>query len=119
MSIVNNEYAPNEKDRSILDGTFVTRNGFLTLYIHNSEKNEQLGIAKGGHYFSTVLSHSKNDPVNLTLPLQLQSDQYYIRSIVTITRDRSLSFDLVLQVGTINNKTLTFGHHMINVLDMI
>ncbi|MGA9927609.1 MAG: hypothetical protein WBP96_03320, partial [Nitrososphaeraceae archaeon] len=41
ISIVKNEYAPNEKDRSILDGTFITRNGFLTLYINNSEKNEQ------------------------------------------------------------------------------
>jgi hypothetical protein len=35
VSIVKNEYAPNEKDRSILDGTFITRNGFLTLYINN------------------------------------------------------------------------------------
>jgi hypothetical protein len=26
VSIVKNEYAPNEKDRSILDGTFITRN---------------------------------------------------------------------------------------------
>jgi hypothetical protein len=53
--------------------------------------------------------------VNLKLPFQLQSGQYHIRSIVTTTRDPSLSFDLVLQVGAINTKTLTFGQHMINV----
>ena len=53
--------------------------------------------------------------MNLKLPFQLQSGQYHIRSIVTTTRDPSLSFDLVLEVGAINNKTLTFGQHMINV----
>jgi hypothetical protein len=53
--------------------------------------------------------------MNLKLPFQLQSGQYHIRSIVTTTRDPLLSFDLILQVGAINNKTLTFGRHMINV----
>jgi hypothetical protein len=111
VSIVKNEYAPNEKDRSILDATFVTRNGFLTLYINNSEKNEQLVSQKEGSTFPLIFHTDKNDRVNLTLPFQLQSGQYHIRSIVTTTSDPSLSFDLVLQVGVINNKTLTLGHH--------
>jgi hypothetical protein len=115
ISIVKNEYAPNEKDRSILDGTFITRNGFLTLYINNSAKNEQSVSQKEGSTFPLICHTDKNDRVNLKLPFQLQSGQYHIRSIVTTTRDPSLSFDLVLQVGAINNKTLTFGQHMINV----
>lgn len=115
VSIVKNEYAPNEKDRSILDGTFITRNGFLTLYINNSEKNEQSVSQKEGSTFPLICHTDKNDRVNLKLPFQLQSGQYHIRSIVTTTRDPSLSFDLILQIGAINNKTLTFGRHMINV----
>jgi hypothetical protein len=85
------------------------QDGFLTLYINNSEMNEQPVSQKEGSTFPLIFHTDKNDRVNLKLPFQLQSGQYHIRSIVTTARALWLSFDLVLQVGAINNKTLTFG----------
>ena len=61
------------------------------------------------------MSHRQKRPRESETSLPTPECQYHIRSIVTTTRDPSLSFDLVLQVGAINNKTLTFGQHMINV----
>lgn len=115
VSIVKNEYAPNGKDRNFLDGTFITRNGFLTLYINNSEKNEPPVSQKEGSTNPLIFHTDINDRVNLTVPFQLQSGQYHIRSVVTISKGQSLSFDSVWQVGEINNKTLVFGQRLNNV----
>ena len=45
ISIVKSDYSSHGKDRSIFNGTFVTKNGFLTLNINTTDKNNQSGIS--------------------------------------------------------------------------
>jgi hypothetical protein len=46
ISIVKSDYSLHSKDRSVFNGSFVTKNGFLTLNINNTDKNNESGISK-------------------------------------------------------------------------
>lgn len=96
ISMVKNEYSPHSKDLIILDGIFLTSNGFLRLYINNSDKNEEINSP-------LLFSADSQDRVNLTIPFQLQSGQYHIRSVVTTSEGHQLSFDSVWQAGEIKS----------------
>src|SRR5437867_328368 len=79
ISIVKNEYSSHIKDRSVFDGTFPTRGGFLTLNITNADKNNESNIlGKQGSIFPLIFRTDNNDRVNVTIPFQLQSGQYHI-----------------------------------------
>jgi hypothetical protein len=113
ISIVKNDYSSHSKDRSVFNGTFVTRNGFLTLNINNTDKNNELGISEkqGGSVFHT----DTNDQVNLTIPFQLHSGQYHIRSLVTMPKHQQLSFDTIWHVGEIESKGFAFNRNISNI----
>ena len=112
IAIVKNDYPSHSKDRSLFKGTFLTRNGFLTLNINTIDKNNQSGIAgkQSGSIFYT-----DTDNVNLTIPYHLQSGQYHVRSLITIPNHQQLSFDTICNVGEIKSKVFTFNRNMSNV----
>lgn len=40
IAIAKNDYPSHSKDRSVFNGSFLTRNGFLTLNINNSDRKQ-------------------------------------------------------------------------------
>ena len=79
ISIVKNDYSSHNKDRGEFNGTFATKNGFLTLNITNTDKNNESGTSR--KQSNNVVFHTDtNGHLNLTIPFQLQSGQYHIRS---------------------------------------
>lgn len=116
ISMVRNEYSPHSKDLTILDGIFLTSNGFLTLYINNSDTNQESGEYINEEINSPLLfSADSQDRVNLTIPFQLQSGQYHIRSVVTTSEGHQLSFDSVWQAGEIKSTIFPSDGQLNNV----
>ena len=113
IAIVKNDYSSHSKDRSVFNGTFLTRNGFLTLNINTSDKNNQSGIS--GKQTGIIFYTDTYDNVNLTIPYHLQSGQYHVRSLVTLPNHQQLSFDTICNVGEIKSKVFTFNRNMSNV----
>lgn len=113
IAIVKNDYSSHSKDRSVFNGTFMTRNGFLTLNINNTDKNNESTIS--GKQNGSILHTDTNGNVNLTIPFQLQSGQYHVRSLITIPKQQQLSFDVICNVGEIKSKEFTFNRHMSNI----
>lgn len=113
IAIAKNDYPSYSKDRSIFNGSFLARNGFLTLNINNSDMNRESGIS--GKQSGSIFYTDTNGYVNLTIPFQLQSGQYHIRSLVTIPQQPQLSFDIICNVGEIKSKLFTFNRHMNNI----
>ncbi|MGA9743064.1 MAG: hypothetical protein WBQ16_00465 [Nitrososphaeraceae archaeon] len=113
IAMVKNDYSSHSKDRSVFNGTFLTRNGFLTLNINTSDKNNQSGIS--GKQTGIIFYTDTYDNVNLTIPYHLQSGQYHVRSLVTLPNHQQLSFDTICNVGEIKSKVFTFNRNMSNV----
>jgi hypothetical protein len=112
-SIVKNEYSPTDKDRLILEGTFKTRNGFLTLNINNT--NEEYTISKKWDMSPMVFQVDKDDRVNLTIPFAFESGQYHIRSEVSLLEGEQLSFDSIWQAGEVKSNSIIFDEQENNV----
>jgi hypothetical protein len=53
--------------------------------------------------------------VNLTIPFQIQSGQYHVRTLITLPTQQQLSFDIVCNVGEIKSKVFTFNRHTSNI----
>ena len=113
ISIVKSDYSSHGKDRSIFNGTFVTKNGFLTLDINTTDKNNQSGIS--GKQSGSIFYADTYDTVNLTIPYHLQSGQYHVRSLITLPDHQQLSFDTICNVGEIKNNVFIFNLNMGNV----
>jgi hypothetical protein len=113
ITIVKNDYSSYNKDRSLFNGTFLTRNGFITLNINTIDKNNQSGIS--GKQSGSIFYTDTYDNVNLTIPYHLQSGQYHVRSLITIPNHQQLSFDTICNVGEIKSKVFTFNRNMSNV----
>ena len=113
ISIVKSDYSSHGKDRSIFNGTFVTKNGFLTLDINTTDKNIQSGIS--GKQSGSIFYADTYDTVNLTIPYHLQSGQYHVRSLITLPDHQQLSFDTICNVGEIKNNVFIFNRNMGNV----
>ena len=113
IAMVKNDYSSHSKDRSLFNGTFLTRNGFLTLNINNIDKNNQSGIS--GKQTGSIFYTDSYDNVNLTIPYHLQSGQYHVRSLITIPNHQQLSFDTICNVGEIKSKEFTFNRNMSNI----
>jgi hypothetical protein len=114
ISIVKNDYSSHSKDRGVFNGTFVTKNGFLTLNINNTDINNESATSRKQSN-SVVFHTDTNGQLNLTIPFQLQSGQYQIRSLVTIPKLQQLSFDTIWHVGEIESKGFTFNRNISNV----
>ena len=69
IAIAKNDYPSHSKDRSVFNGSFLTRNGFLTLNINNSDRNSESG--KSGKQSDSIFYTDTNGHVNLTIPFQL------------------------------------------------
>lgn len=113
ISIVKSEYSSHGKDRGVFNGTFVSKNGFLSLNINNTAKNNESGVSEkhGGSIFHT----DTDGQVNLTIPFQLQSGQYHIRSIITIPKYQQLYFDTIWHAGEIESKAINFNRNITNI----
>lgn len=113
ISIVKSEYSSHGKDRSVFNGTFVSKNGFLSLNINNTAKNNESGVSEkhGGSIFHT----DTDGQVNLTIPFQLQSGQYHIRSVITIPKYQQLYFDTIWHAGEIESKAINFNRNITNI----
>lgn len=99
------------KDQRVLDGTFITRNGFLILNINNSNTRSMQQVVSYPPIFRT----NNNDNVNLTIPFRLESGQYRIRSIVDIPHERHLFFNMIWQEGDIKSKNFTLQDQKYNI----
>jgi hypothetical protein len=107
---------PTSSLRSVFDGTFLTKGGFLTLNITNADKNNDSKIlGRQGSIFPLIFRTDNNDRVNLTIPFQLQSGQYHIRTLVKVPNHTPLSFDTIWQVGEIKSMNLPLGQHLNNI----
>jgi len=110
ISIVKRNYSLG-KDQEVLDGTFITRNGFLILNINNSNTRS---LQKAVSY-PLIFRTNNNDNVNLTIPFRLESGQYRIRSIVDIPHEQHLSFNTIWQEGEIKSKNFTLQDQKYNI----
>jgi hypothetical protein len=110
ISIVKSNYSLG-KDQKVVDGTFITRNGFLTININNSDDRGPANTVTHSHIHHT----NYNDNVNLTIPFRLESGQYRIHSLVDVLHERPLFFDTVWQEGEIKSKNFTFQDHGYNI----
>jgi hypothetical protein len=113
ISIVKSDYSSHNKDRSVFNGTFVTKNGFLTLNINNTDKNNESGVS--GKHGGSIFHTDPNGQVNLTIPFQLQSGQYHICSVITIPEYQQLSFDTIWHAGEIESKAINFNRNISNI----
>jgi hypothetical protein len=114
ISIVKNDYSSHSKDRGVFNGTFLTKNGFLTLNINNTDKNNESGTSRI-QTSSVIFPTDTNGRLNLTIPFQLQSGQYHIRSLVSISKLQQLSFDTIWHVGEIESNAFTFNQNISNI----
>jgi hypothetical protein len=114
ISVTKNEYNKRLEDKTILSGIFNTRNGFFTIYVNASGKQELEQSKKEGVLHKSS-SSIRADSTNLTLPFKLQSGQYNIHSVVFAPNRQPLYFDSVLQVGDIKSKNLFLNKVMNNV----
>jgi hypothetical protein len=117
ISIVKNDYSSHSKDRGVLNGTFEAKNGFLTLNINNTNKDKQPGISEkqSSNVYPVLIHTDTNGQANLTIPFQLQSGQYHIRSLITISKHQQLFFDIILYVGVIISKGFIFDKYTSNI----
>ena len=114
ISIVKNDYSSHSKDRGVFNGTFLTKNGFLTLNINNTDKNNESGTSRI-QTSSVIFPTDTNGRLNLTIPFQLQSGQYHIRSVITIPKYQQLSFDTIWHAGEIESKAINFNRNISNI----
>lgn len=113
ISVIKNEYDPILKDVKILSGIFHTRNGLFTIYISSSGKQEIENPNEG-----TLIKFNSSiraDRTNLTLPLELESGQYRIQSVVYVPNRQPLYYNSDLQIGDIKSKNIFFNKNVNNV----
>jgi hypothetical protein len=110
ISIVKRNYTLG-KDQKVLDGTFLTRNGFLIININNIN---DLSLSKKVTQ-SYIYHTNNNDNVNLTIPFRLESGQYRIHSLVDVPHEQPLFFDTLWQEGEIKSKNFTVQNHGYNI----
>lgn len=110
ISIAKHDYSLG-KDQNVLDGTFITRNGFLTININTTVTRSSEN--KVPH--QSILRTNNNDYVNLTIPFRLESGQYRIHTLAYIPNEQPLFFDTVWQEGEIKSKNFTLQNHGYNI----
>jgi hypothetical protein len=98
VSISKRDYSLG-KDQNVLDGTVITRNGFLTINVNNTTTRSPENEA--------IFRTNNNDYVNLTIPFRLDSGQYRIHTIVNIPHEQPLTFDTIWQEGEIKSKNFS------------
>ena len=114
ISILKNDYSPDAIDKNVLEGVFLTKNGFLTLNIHNDKNSHEKKLNRGTNNLP-VFHADNNDNVNLTIPFELQSGQYHIRTNISVPNIRPLLFNTIWQAGEIKSNALTVGNQESNI----
>jgi hypothetical protein len=103
ISVEKHEYEEGSKDQNILNGTFVTKSGYMDLYVNKSDDQKLELLKYNRNSKNSTIYPDISNKANVSTSNSLLSGQYRIHSVVSNQNLETLNSDTVIQVGEVKD----------------